>query len=71
MTRTTAGSVREYYRRITDIDIGRMAREILAERIVQEGDRLLQCDCPHPRCCTIPVGSRTDPSPVRMLSNSH
>ena len=47
MTRTTAGSVREYYRQITDIDIGRMAREILAERIVQEGDRLLQCDCPH------------------------
>ena len=24
-----------------------MAREILAERIVQEGDRLLQCDCPN------------------------
>ena len=47
MTRTTAGSVREYYRQITDIDIGRMAREMLAERIVQEGDRLLQCDCPH------------------------
>ena len=47
MTRTTAGSVREYYRQITDIDIGRMAREILAERIVQEGDRLLQCDCPN------------------------
>ena len=47
MTRTTAGDVREYYRQITDIDIGRMAREILAERIVQESDRLLQCDCPH------------------------
>ena len=47
MTRTTAGSVREYYRQITDIDIGRMAREILTDRIVQESDRLLQCDCPH------------------------
>ena len=47
MTRTTAGSVREYYRQITDIDIGQMAREMLAERIVQESDRLLQCDCPH------------------------
>ena len=47
MTRTAAGDVREYYRQITDIDIGRMAREILAERIVQESDRLLQCDCPH------------------------
>ena len=39
--------VREYYRQITDIDIGPMAREILAERIVQESDRLLQCDCPN------------------------
>ncbi len=39
--------VREYYRQITDIDIGRMAREILADRIVQESDRLLQCDCPN------------------------
>ena len=47
MTRTTAGSVREYYRQITDIDIGRMAREMLAERIVQESDRLLQCNCPN------------------------
>ena len=47
MTRTTAGSVREYYRQITDIDICRMAREILTERIVQESDRLLQCDCPN------------------------
>ena len=47
MTRTTAGSVREYYRQITDIDIGRMAREMLAERIVQESGRLLQCNCPN------------------------
>ena len=47
MTQRTAGDVREYYRQITDIDIGGMAREILAERIVQEGDRLLQCDCPN------------------------
>ena len=47
MTQRTAGDVREYYRQITDIDIGRMAREILADRIVQESDRLLQCDCPH------------------------
>ena len=47
MTPTTAGSVREYYRQITDIDIGQMAREMLAERIVQESDHLLQCDCPH------------------------
>ena len=47
MTQRTAGDVREYYRQITDIDIGGMAREILADRIVQEDDRLLQCDCPN------------------------
>ena len=47
MTRMSAGDVREYYRRITDVDIGQVARELLAERIVQEDDHLLQCDCPH------------------------
>ena len=47
MTRTSAGDVREYYRLVTDVDIGRVARELLAERIVQEDDRLLQCDCPN------------------------
>ncbi len=49
MTRTRAGDVREYYRLVTDVDIGRLAREVLAERIVQEDDRLLQCDCPNHR----------------------
>ena len=47
MTQRTAGDVREYYRQITDIDIGGMAREILADRIVQESGRLLRCDCPN------------------------
>lgn len=47
MTRTTAGDIREYYRLITDVDIGRVAREVLAEGIVAEDDRLLQCDCPN------------------------
>ena len=47
MTQRTAGDVREYYRQITDIDIGRVAREMLADRIVQESGRLLQCDCPN------------------------
>ncbi len=47
MTRTSVGDVREYYRLITDVDIGRVAREVLAERFVQEDDRLLQCDCPN------------------------
>ena len=47
MRRTGGGDVREYYRLITDVDIGRVAREVLAERIVQEDDHLLQCDCPN------------------------
>ena len=47
MTRTSAGDVREYYRLITDVDIGRVARELLAERIVQEDDHRLHCDCPN------------------------
>lgn len=32
---------------ITEIDIGLVARELLANRIVQESDCLLQCDCPN------------------------
>ena len=47
MSHTATGNVQEYYRRITDVDIGRVARELLAERIVQADDHLLQCDCPH------------------------
>jgi|GEM_PF-354723 len=40
-------NVKEYYRQITEIDIGLVARELLSHRIVQESDKLLQCDCPH------------------------
>ena len=47
MTKMSTGDVREYYRQITDVDIGLVARELLAERIVQEDDHLLQCDCPN------------------------
>lgn len=38
---------KSYYRQITEVDIGLVARELLGDRITQESDRLLQCDCPH------------------------
>jgi len=47
MTNAAMDNVKEYYRLITEIDIGLVARELLANRIVQESDRLLQCDCPN------------------------
>lgn len=40
-------NVKDYYRRITEIDIGAVARELLGSRVVHESDRLLQCDCPN------------------------
>ncbi len=40
-------NVKDYYRRITEIDIGTVARELLGSRVVHESDRLLQCDCPN------------------------
>ncbi len=40
-------NVREYYRLITEIDIGQVARDLLAGRIIQESGHLLQCDCPN------------------------
>ena len=40
-------NVKEYYRLITEIDIGLVARELLGARILQENARLLQCDCPN------------------------
>jgi hypothetical protein len=33
-------NVKEYYRRITEVDIGLIARELLGERITYESDRL-------------------------------
>ena len=39
--------VHTYYRQITEVDIGAIARELLGSRIKHESDRLLQCDCPH------------------------
>ena len=40
-------NVREYYRRITEVDIGAVARELLGAHVLHESDRLLQCDCPN------------------------
>jgi len=42
-----SANVKEYYRLITEIDIGLIAKELLAGRIVQESEKLLQCDCPN------------------------
>ena len=47
----TAGppDVHNYYRQVTDIDIGDVARELLASRITQESRQALFCDCPNHR----------------------
>ena len=47
MSNTPTGTVQEYYRQITEVDIGLVARELLGPRIVEENSRLLQCDCPN------------------------
>ena len=47
MSNTPTGNVQEYYRQITEVDIGLVARELLGPRIVEENSRLLQCDCPN------------------------
>lgn len=41
--------VHTYYRQVTDIDIGAIARELLAGRITQESPQTLFCDCPKHR----------------------
>lgn len=41
--------VHGYYRQITDIDIGEVARELLAGRVTQELRQTLFCDCPNHR----------------------
>ena len=41
--------VHAYYRQVTDIDIGQVARELLAGRITQESRQTLFCDCPNHR----------------------
>jgi DNA primase len=47
MSQPASIGVRDYYRRITDIDIGEIARELLKGRITQSSERALHCDCPH------------------------
>ena len=39
--------VHSYYRQVTDIDIGEIARELLGARILQESRQTLFCDCPN------------------------
>lgn len=40
-------NVREYYRLITELDIGEVARQLLPGRILQETPQRLMCDCPN------------------------
>jgi DNA primase len=47
MSQPASIGVRDYYRRITDIDIGEIARELLKGRITQSSKRILLCDCPY------------------------
>ncbi len=47
MSNTPTGNVTEYYRQVTEVDIGQVARELLGPRITAETNGLLQCDCPH------------------------
>ncbi|MBZ5623320.1 MAG: hypothetical protein LAQ69_32050 [Acidobacteriia bacterium] len=41
--------VHTYYRQITDVDIGEVARELLGGRIAQDSRQTLFCDCPNHR----------------------
>ncbi len=41
--------VHTYYRQVTDLDIGEIARELLGGRITQESRQTLYCDCPNHR----------------------
>jgi hypothetical protein len=44
---STSIDVHAYYRQITELDIGGIARELLGGRIVEESPRTLFCDCPN------------------------
>ena len=45
----TAIDIQAYYRQVTDIDIGEIARELLAGRITHQSAQTLFCDCPNHR----------------------
>lgn len=47
VARTRIAGIRDYYRRVTEVDIGDVARELLDGRIAHASDQLLQCDCPN------------------------
>lgn len=47
MTDARSDNVREYYQRITEVDIGGVARELLAGRVTEETPTRLLCDCPN------------------------
>ncbi len=47
MSLPTPIGVRDYYRRLTSVDIGGIARELLNGRITQSSERTLLCDCPN------------------------
>ncbi len=45
----TPVDVHAYYRQVTDVDIGEIARELLGARVIQETRQTLFCDCPNHR----------------------
>ncbi|MEP7365800.1 MAG: CHC2 zinc finger domain-containing protein [Acidobacteriota bacterium] len=47
MSQPSSAGVRDYYRQITSVDIGSIARELLNGRITQSSERTLLCDCPN------------------------
>ncbi len=46
---SAAIDVHAYYRQVTDVDVGEVARELLAGRITQESVTTVFCDCPNHR----------------------
>ena len=40
-------SIKEYYARVTAVDIGRTARDLMGDRLTSERDGELRFDCPH------------------------
>ncbi len=44
---TSGTNVKEYYRLITEVDIGTVAKNLLSGRITQETNQRIMCDCPN------------------------
>ena len=47
MSKNAEGNVSEYYRLVTETDIGDVARELLTGRVTRETAQRLMCDCPN------------------------